>query len=42
MPGTKVFLDSPLAVRATEVFTRHRDTLAEAADLDEPCSPTRG
>ena len=35
IPGTKVFLDSPLAVRATEAFRRHRDTLAEAADLDE-------
>ena len=33
VPGTKVFLDSPLAVRATEVFTRYRDTLAETADL---------
>jgi metallo-beta-lactamase family protein len=33
VPGTKVFLDSPLAVRATEVFARHRDTLAETADL---------
>ena len=30
-----MFLDSPLAVRATQVFRRHRDTLAEAADLDE-------
>ena len=33
VPGTKVFLDSPLALRATEVFARHRDTLAEAEDL---------
>lgn len=33
IPEAKVFLDSPLAVQATEVFMRHRDTLAEAEDL---------
>jgi metallo-beta-lactamase family protein len=41
VPGTKVFLDSPLAVRATEVFTRHRDTLAEPRDLAELFSDPR-
>jgi metallo-beta-lactamase family protein len=33
LPGVPVFLDSPLAVKATQVFTRHRDALSEAGDL---------
>lgn len=34
IPEAKVFLDSPLAVRATQVFKHHRDTLAEGQDLE--------
>lgn len=33
IPEAQVFLDSPLAVRASEVFARHRDSLAETRDL---------
>jgi metallo-beta-lactamase family protein len=33
IPDARVFLDSPLAVEATRVFARHRDTLHEAEDL---------
>lgn len=33
VPEATVFLDSPLAIKATQVFTRHRDSLSEAGDL---------
>ncbi|MDX6751615.1 MBL fold metallo-hydrolase [Geminicoccaceae bacterium 1502E] len=33
IPSCPVFLDSPLAIRATEVFAHYRDTLHEAGDL---------
>ena len=32
VPEAQLFLDSPLAVEATRVFARHRDTLHEAED----------
>jgi len=34
MPGLHVFVDSPLAIRATEVFRRHRHALEDCASHD--------
>ncbi len=36
LPETPVFLDSPLAVRATEVFAAHLEALGEAAAAQNP------
>ncbi len=36
LPGTHVFLDSPLAIRATEVFAAHADELGAAAEMPHP------
>jgi len=36
LPEVPVFLDSPLAVRATAVFARHADSLGEAAATEHP------
>ncbi len=36
LPERPVFLDSPLAIRATEVFTRHAAALGEAAGANHP------
>jgi metallo-beta-lactamase family protein len=36
LPEVPVFLDSPLAVRATETFIRHAEELGEAATLNHP------
>jgi metallo-beta-lactamase family protein len=36
LPETPVFLDSPLAIRATEVFRDHADELGEAAAIVDP------
>lgn len=36
LPEAPVFLDSPLAVRATEVFSAHAAALGEAAAADHP------
>ena len=36
LPASPVFLDSPLATRATRVFARHADSLGEAADVPTP------
>ncbi len=33
-PGGPIFLDSPLAIRATEVFRRHKESLDGEVDLD--------
>ncbi|HET8728791.1 MAG TPA: MBL fold metallo-hydrolase [Alphaproteobacteria bacterium] len=36
LPDIPVFIDSPLATRATEVFAEHTDELGEAADARTP------
>ncbi|HTZ78825.1 MAG TPA: MBL fold metallo-hydrolase [Stellaceae bacterium] len=41
LPGVHVFLDSPLAVQATEVFVAHADELGEAARLPHPFEDPR-
>ncbi|MBI3515067.1 MAG: MBL fold metallo-hydrolase [Proteobacteria bacterium] len=39
LPHCEIFLDSPLAVRSTEIFERYRSTLGEAAGLEHPFRP---
>jgi len=38
LPRIQVFLDSPLAIRATEVFSRHARDLEDTRDIDLPFS----
>jgi len=41
LPGVHVFLDSPLAVQATEVFAAHAGELGEAATMAHPFEDPR-